>query len=123
MRKRPTTSAPTRLRLTLGLAHQGEEAVVALASGTYIGQAHFGGSGPPGATCRECNFWAHTNSWEKSTGGGSGQPRPATCAKAKSLAMARVATPKVPHHALACRHFEPAERPQPIHRPARESWS
>jgi hypothetical protein len=108
-----------RLVLTHGLNHEGQEDFASLIPRTYDGQAHLGGSGPQGRVCRECQFWLATWKWDSAKGLAGGTPKPARCAKFQESAM-RKGTP-VPWCALACKYFAPAEHPQLLKQPAKES--
>jgi hypothetical protein len=64
---------------------------------TYEGQAHFASTGPAGARCLGCTYWA--------TGRGRALKRPCR----KFSATTGVTTKLVPGSALTCRHFEEKE--------------
>jgi hypothetical protein len=49
---------------------------------THRGQAHWGGSGPPGSTCRECIFWDGGYGYHA-----SGRPKARSCSKYRVFAM------------------------------------
>ena len=76
---------------------------------SHPGQAHFGGTGPAGKTCREC--W-HFEIQQADHGGApttfsytQADLKPGTCAK--FAAMMRVnSCPSFPHSAAACKYFE-----------------
>lgn len=102
-------------QLTHGLNRAGQERVVAQARQTHVGQAHFGGSGPAGKTCRECISWQKTGSWHAMSGKHGGTPLPARCGKYRDLM--RETGRAVPHSAYACRYFVASDSPQPLHRP------
>jgi len=98
--------------LTYGLNREGpENAFVSAASVTHVGQAHLAGSGPTGATCRECAYWQHCKLWKAD----GGPPKPSPCAKYKQL-MRAWGRP-IPHNALACKYFEASEHPTPLSKP------
>lgn len=93
------------------LKREAEEVEVArLATVTHKGMAHWAGSGPMGKTCRECAFWQTSGRWQND------EPTPSKCARFFQLMHQWGQT--VPHRAYACRHFEQAEQPQPLRRPA-----
>jgi hypothetical protein len=86
---------------------------------SHPGQAHFGGTGPAGKTCRECGHF------EVQHGDNEGAPttfsytqadlnlKPGTCAKFS--AMMRVNSgPSFPHSAAACRYFEANPNPPAV---------
>jgi hypothetical protein len=64
------------------------------------GQAHFGGTGPSGLTCRQCLHWTH-DPYNYRT---DGYLRPARCGKFNSRGA------KVSPDAPACKHFAPTDR-------------
>uniref|UniRef100_UPI003BA8A676 hypothetical protein n=1 Tax=Stappia sp. TaxID=1870903 RepID=UPI003BA8A676 len=90
---------------------------------TYVGQVHFAGSGPEGRTCRECRHWfVWKNVFDEGLPRRVPSPPPYYGAKhketANELMPARCHVPlpgkarlSVPHHAAACRFFDPAEHP------------
>jgi len=77
-----------------------------MASDTYPGQAHWGGSGPKHMTCRQCEHWAHDNNYYPKRGQHGGLLKPAPCRKFKALT--HTTGDKVPDDAAACRHFSQA---------------
>ncbi|MDH7790710.1 hypothetical protein [Ochrobactrum sp. AN78] len=97
-------------------------------SKTYLGQAHFAGTGPTGKTCRECIFW-HQWKWKKPANGKyervscspdrygkahrihAGEPKKARC----NRPIANKANRLIPHFAEACRLFEPGNNIMPLH--------
>ncbi|RVD44640.1 hypothetical protein EN742_01610 [Mesorhizobium sp. M4A.F.Ca.ET.020.02.1.1] len=93
---------------------------------TYLGQAHIAGTGPQGATCRECVFW---HKWKAATGGGKLPSPPGYFSKRhkaspnalkKALCTRPIlnkANRLIPHDASACRLFERADHPLPAVRP------
>jgi hypothetical protein len=83
------------------------------AKATYPGQAHWGGSGPRGKTCRECTFWALPE--RDAYFAGSDLLKDQSCNKAKAM-MNLVMSPKVPPLARACKYFAPRENPPPLSR-------
>lgn len=107
----------TLLKATLGLNREGQEEVVQAFNRTHQGMAHFAGTGPIGATCRECKFWQHQKTWSSASGKGHGMPMPARCMRYRQLMHER--GKMVPHDARACKHFERADSPQPLQRPRR----
>ncbi len=85
---------------------------------TYVGMAHFAGSGPPGQTCRGCEHWL-TNGWHADKMSHRGALKDSVCdayVRMKGKAASK-STPKVPHSAWACRYFEPREQPVRLHAP------
>lgn len=106
---------PERLVPTDGLFHDPVQAT--LVAATYPGQAHFGGTGPAGMTCRQCEFWMKRNKWGRPLGFGlDSEPVAAPCNKARNLLHGKL-TPGVPHNASACKFFSEATTPQPLRRP------
>ena len=70
---------------------------------THVGMAHFTGSGPAGARCRQCMFWRDAEL--------AARPemmreklKPATCRKFTHLTNKQ--GQKVPAAASACKYFE-----------------
>lgn len=81
---------------------------------THPGMAHFAGTGPDGATCRECSLWRHTKFDYHAKGGKyRGMIKPVPCNKYRQLMQGNDGA-KVPHDAGACRHFERNDAPPPI---------
>jgi hypothetical protein len=77
-------------RLTVGHPEELHDSINA----TFAGMAHFAGTGPKGARCRECTFWADdTRRLNK------------LCRKHKALTGRR--GPLVPGAAAACKYFQP----------------
>lgn len=66
-----------------------------LAHNTYQGMAHFAGTGPLGATCRDCTFLDNTNT--KGT-------KPRACRKFTELTGRKGKV--VPLYADACKYFQ-----------------
>lgn len=99
-------------QLTHGLHREDQPAAMA-ARVTHVGQAHFAGSGPPGRTCRECTLWH----WSAKVEGWSQLhvPKPSSCAKYKELM--RAWGRRVPHGAMACRHFVMRDHAMPLTKP------
>jgi len=82
---------------------------------THAGQAHFAGTGPADKTCRECRFWFSKPYLYYSSGHMKGQTlKPVACSKYKKMMGGREGA-RVPHHAKACRYFEPSSNPPPHH--------
>lgn len=73
---------------------------------TFPGMASWGGSGPKGKTCRECEHWLHKGGYYA-----TGVIFPAVCRKAKAL---MVKATSVPDFASACKFF--LENPNPPER-------
>jgi hypothetical protein len=95
------------MRLTKILMTRGLTAVNHQAAASFVGMAHFAGTGPEGKTCGECYFWANGNPSERLA---NRRVKPRACAKYRQLA-GREGTP-VPHHAGACRYFLPTHPPE-----------
>lgn len=95
---------------------------------TFLGQAHIAGTGPAGATCRECVFW---HCWKKQRRTPTGEERPPIAVPPGYYGKKHTKEPLgikkafcnkpilnkakrlIPHKAKACRLFEPAENPLP----------
>ncbi len=87
---------------------------------TFIGQAHIAGTGPEGATCRECRFWCEPDGegtigvlWLRYS------PRHKTKAGDLKRHRCRYRIPnkprrRVPHDAKACRFFDRNPSPPPV---------
>lgn len=89
-------------------------------SSTHAGQAHWGGTGPAAATCRQCEHWRSRNSHEIAATRGDDPPpgapkkpqfkrtdgalSPRRCRKFRALSHGYNG-PAVPHDAPACKHF------------------
>lgn len=99
---------------------------------TYLGQAHIAGTGPGGATCRECVFWclikhrkdAYGNYHEtREAPGYFGKKHEKTPLELKKARCTRPILNKanrlIPHHAKACRLFEPSDKALPAKKAAR----
>src|SRR5262249_4404979 len=71
---------------------------------THAGQAHFAGSGPPGATCGDCAFLGYHWQVRNEAGNTVKTVRYGGCEKYHQLTGKD--GPVVPRHAAACRHFE-----------------
>lgn len=83
---------------------------------THLGQAHLAGTGPDGATCRECNHFCLTGEdWPDffDSGQKKGQLRQARCEYPISGKSKR----KFPHTARACSFFERNDNPPPTSKP------
>lgn len=92
---------------------------------TYLGMAHIAGTGPAGATCRQCVFWrARRRVKDKETGNAfwrtvphryrplSAEIEPNGLAKHRCMKpVLNKAKRRFPHHASACRLFEPNHHP------------
>lgn len=103
--------------MTPHLHEAGFEAKIAA---TFIGQAHFAGSGPARRTCRECRFWfimrrpSPDADMRPSSPGyyGKKAQRPGELKRAKcNYAIAHKSSRRVPPEAMACRFFDPATNP------------
>lgn len=91
--------------------------VTNLAANTHPGMAHFGGTGPAGSFCIDCEFWGPVRSaasiessfdyFAKGCGHG-GAIKPHRCRKFEQ--MTRMPAPKVPSDAMACKYFQKAEK-------------
>lgn len=86
---------------------------------TPPGMAHWAGTGPTLATCRQCQHWASIGKWFEDGPGGSGEPMPSRCRRYKSLGMLKTFGPPIPHSTPSCAHYTPAKKPQPLKRPER----
>jgi hypothetical protein len=84
---------------------------------TPPGMAHWAGTGPRDATCRECVSWRATGKWFSEGPGSSGAPMPARCTAYRTLGMLRSFGPAVPHDTPSCKVFVRTTKPQPIKRP------
>lgn len=80
-----------------------------LARSTYAGQAHFGGTGPAGATCRQCRHF-------KIDYGPKGKLTDNSCDEYKRLKRLKVG-PRFPPHAPACKYFDQRPTDAPIWKP------
>lgn len=68
------------------------------------GMAHFAGTGPAGATCRECIFWNHgPHDYRAKNGKHRGLIEPATCKKFRQLTHHEGA--KIRDDLSACKYF------------------
>lgn len=67
------------------------------------GMAHFAGTGPDGATCRQCALWGSKKTRREP--GRPGALLPRRCKKFSQLLQGAVCATGVPHHTPACRHF------------------
>lgn len=91
---------------------------------TKPGQAHIAGTGPDGATCRECAKWHNRSEGDadevddyryRGEGKGILYLQPAKC----NHRIMGKADKRVPHDAGACRLFVASENPPPTQRPDR----
>lgn len=64
------------------------------AAQTHIGQAHFGGTGPFGATCGQCAHWKD-----------SPTKRIKVCHKQAEMARGKYCLTALPSTAAACKYF------------------
>lgn len=85
---------------------------------TWRGMAHFGGTGPTGATCRECAFWARRGDRLYSSKAHGAELLPGSCSRFKELIARSLGVPvtrsgRFPHSAPACSHFSRAAHPRP----------
>jgi hypothetical protein len=103
---------------------------------TLPGQAHFAALADPflGRTCRECQFWKpvlirrrrnpETGEMEArpplSPYGADGVLRTRRCTMAQTFA-GKTLQRRIPHSARACRYFETAHDPLPVHQPESEA--
>ena len=95
-----------------------------LVTKTYLGQAHFAGTGPEGATCRQCIWWKLLRMKKAKKGREDAPPEfyePGHHKKDGELRRKKCTRPihgkakrLVPHHAEACRLFEPNPNPPAI---------
>lgn len=82
-----------------------------MARRTHPGMAHFAGTGPAGATCRECVFFgasfntAGRFNYSSKTGGKGGQIKPHPCEKFRQMMNGKVGN-GVPEDASACKYFD-----------------
>lgn len=97
----------TLLRADRKLTSDGMSAKI---DGTYLGMAHFAGTGPSHKTCRECKSWGLEGRHRYRT-----PPYPvlldARCSKFTELT--KKAGPAVPCDAMACRYFEQSDKVPP----------
>jgi len=61
--------------------------------------ASWGGEGPAGKSCRECQYWLHAGYLE------SGMIKKAVCNKFQSLMSPMRRGIPIPHYAPACKYF------------------
>lgn len=84
---------------------------------TFLGQAHFAGTGPEGTTCRECRFWHILDKKGNPTppyyDGETGELHKAKC----NRPIMNKANRRVPHDAPSCRLFEASANPKPAVKP------
>jgi len=85
----------------------------ALIDATPPGMAHWAGTGPTGATCRECSFWVRQgNPRHKRDEAGLLQPR--RCKKYTALNHGEQMLTGVPASTPACRYFQRHYDPPPL---------
>ena len=75
---------------------------------TYQGQAHFGNTGPFGATCAECGFLGYYRRRHNACGDLISTSRWGGCAKFHELTGQY--GPVVPGYAAACKYFQRREK-------------
>ena len=75
---------------------------------THAGQAHFGGTGPRGKTCRECLHWLFNGYLS-----GKSVLKMANCGKFTKLMNGRIGG-VIPHDAAACKYFTAVDNAPPI---------
>lgn len=73
--------------------HLKQDETGAIAMKTFVGMAHFAGSGPKGKTCRQCLFYG--NEGYKKT---NKELKASSCSKGLGG--------KFPHSAMACKYFD-----------------
>jgi hypothetical protein len=95
-------------------AHLAEDSVGMPAAHTYAGQAYFPGTEPSGRTCRECRFWAPPIGVIKHQYGGGVHRELKPCKCIKHTEFRGKPGQEVPHHAAACKYFEPSDSPPKI---------
>ena len=83
------------------------DAVADMQRRTKPGMAFWTGTGPQGASCRECVFWGLGRKFKRDTWG---ELRPRVCLKYSAL-MRGAKGPGVPHHMDACKYFEERSAP------------
>lgn len=83
---------------------------------TFPGMASWGGEGPPGKCCRECQHWDHS---KRELYFATGLLKPQACLLAER--RMQIDTPKVPHYALACKEFVPNPNAPPAARSDRDA--
>ncbi len=88
---------------------------------TFVGQAHIAGTGPTGATCRECRFWHEPRIENRVTAIVWLRFAPSNKKRAGELKrhQCRYRLPnksrrRIPHDAKACRFFDRNENPPPV---------
>src|SRR5438045_21895 len=81
---------------------------------THSGMAHWAGTGPSGATCRQCVYWADGTGYYA---GIFGTLKPRRCARYQE--MIGVGGGPIPHDAPACKYFSESATPPSIKRSAR----
>jgi hypothetical protein len=82
---------------------------------THLGQAHIAGTGPAGATCRKCRFFAmKRKDWPEFYGGkDKGALKQAKC----DYEITGKSSRQFPHSARACSFFERNDNPPPAFKP------
>lgn len=83
---------------------------------TWPGMAHFAGTGPLYATCRECVFWDNCGAdpgYYAASGRKRGGIKPRSCRKYQTM-MNGEQGPGVPHNSMACKHFARNDTPPSI---------
>lgn len=70
---------------------------------THSGQAHWGGSGPPGKTCAGCAHWGYVKLIRNSAGNAVREKKTLACARFRELTGKH--GPPVPAAAHACKYF------------------
>ena len=104
-------TAPKRLRFG---AHLTRDELSQPAAQTYVGMAHFAGTGPGGKTCRECRHWAPASGLTKHSYGANRELKAHRCLKRSALMRAGLKdVPLVPSRAAACKYFKLSETPPP----------
>lgn len=84
----------------------------AVFASTYRGQAHIAGTGPRGATCRQCAYWGSRNAPQEHPGFYSKNSliKDAYC----NYPISGKADRAFPNYASACRFFERADNPHKV---------
>lgn len=93
-----------RLDLTPGLTSGHTSTLEYQIQTTHAGQAHWGNSGPFGATCGECAFLGYHRQHFNKRGDATKATYTGGCKKFHELTGEH--GPVVPTHASACRYFE-----------------
>lgn len=87
---------------------------------TFVGQAHFAGTGPEGATCHQCKFWWNgfeCGKWPPSYHKKTGELRKARC----NYPVRGKSPRRIPAVAPACRLFDPVAEAPPLMNPDAKS--